>query len=239
MLEILLSILFPQDFCYLCRKTGSFNRQNPWCHECTQKMQHKRQFLPQCSICGKYLLHGEKICESCRKSKPLFVIARAVGPYENEFCKAIQILKFLGRKKLAYKMSKMMAEVVNQEPGFGKPNLVIPVPISRGHRQHRGFNQSELLARGISKALRLPLDTTTLLRVKETPSQRELSREERENNLLYAFKIINNKKIKDKNILLVDDVYTTGSTSRECTRILLEAGAAEVAVITWATGVGF
>lgn len=132
-----------------------------------------------------------------------------------------------------------MAQVVKNEAGFWPLDLIIPVPASRGSLKQRGFSQTELLARQISRCLKVPMNSGILTRVKDTPNQRELTREEREKNLLSAFDIKDKRKIEGKNILLVDDVYTTGSTIRECTRMLLEAGAARVSVVTWATGVSY
>jgi ComF family protein len=145
----------------------------------------------------------------------------------------------MGRKCLAPQMGHLMVRKFQEEPRFGKIDLIVPVPISRKGLQTRGFNQTDLLANQISKELGIKVDSTLIHRIKETPSQVELSREEREKNLLCAFEIKDQEKVADKNILLVDDVYTTGSTGRECTRTLLRAGAARVCIITWATGKGF
>ncbi|MDD4802889.1 MAG: ComF family protein, partial [Syntrophomonas sp.] len=181
----------------------------------------------------------ETLCTDCRNNPPQFEIARAVGPYEEPYRIATKVLKFMGRKHLAPQMGSMMANVIKQEPRFGQIDLIVPVPISQKGLQQRGFNQTELLARQIGKELGIKMDSTVIERVKETPSQTELSREEREKNLLCAFRITDKSNVLNKNILLVDDVYTTGSTGRECTRTLLKAGAARVCIITWATGKGY
>jgi len=144
----------------------------------------------------------------------------------------------MGRKNLSVRMGEMMAEKVRQEPRYKYIDLIVPVPISWSSLKQRGFNQTELLARQISKNLGIPSDPEVICRIKDTPSQTGLSKEEREKNLLAAFQVRHGHKIKGKNILLVDDVYTTGSTSRECTKVLLEAGADRVCVITWASGKG-
>lgn len=192
-----------------------------------------------CSKCGKYLETSAGLCRECSHNPPPFDMARAVGPYQDTYRLAIKIFKFMGRRYLGVKMGHMMAAVVKNEPRFQPLDLVVPVPISKGNLKQRGFNQTEVLGSQIARDLRLKMDSRTLVRIKETPSQRELSREEREKNLLFAFAIKDKSKIYRKNILLVDDVFTTGSTSRECTRVLLEAGAERVCVITWATGKGF
>jgi len=200
------------------------------------KMQKSR---PICQKCGKYLESNEKLCVECSHKTPLFAIARAVGPYDEPYRIAIKVLKFMGRRYLAVKMGQMMACVVKNEPLYWPIDLMVPVPASYASLKQRGFNQTEELGRYMSKKLGVKMDASILARVKETPAQRELTKEEREKNLLCAFKVQNSAKIKNKNILLIDDVYTTGSTSKECTRTLLDGGAARVCVITWATGVGF
>ena len=240
MLNFLVDILFPENVCCVCRTPGRFSSRRPWCLECAQEMQASQTCLPICDVCGKYLETEQKLCQDCRTNPPDFHIARAVGPYDKDGYRiAIKVLKFLGRKYVAGHMGRWMAEVVKNEPRFWPIDLIIPVPASLGSVTQRGFNQTERLARHIARHLKLPMNGNLLLRVKETPAQRELTREEREKNLLCAFKVSDPQRIKGKKILLVDDVYTTGSTARECTRSLLRAGAERVCVITWATGKGF
>lgn len=237
--NFIMDLIFPQNVCCLCRKPGLYNTRNPWCKECCNDLLDLQTSLPICKKCGKYLEDGEGICLDCETNPPLFHVARSVGPYTDSYRIAIKALKFLGKKNLAVRMGSMMACVVKNEPEFWPLDIIVPVPTSKGQMESRGFNQTEVLARQISKDLRLRLITDALIRVKETPSQRELTKEEREKNLLYAFYLKDNKHCYRKNILLVDDVYTTGSTSKECTKMLLDGGANRVSVITWATGQGF
>jgi len=239
MVNCFMDIIFPQYACCICREPGRYATNKPWCTKCEKNMQLLRQNYPICDKCGKYLEKETDLCTDCRNNPPEFSIARAVGPYEEPYRIAIKVLKFLGRKKLAVKMGCMMAETVLLEPRFWPLDLIISVPASKGSLNQQGFNQTEVLGLQISKILQLKMDCTVLRRVKETPSQRELSRLEREKNLLCAFQVSDKKRILGKKILLVDDIYTTGSTSRECTRTLLNAGAEKVSIITWATGKGF
>ncbi len=239
MINLLLDILLPQEQCCLCHKSGRFSSRQPWCQACTDRMMEKKTALAHCDRCGKYLEeNGETICLDCREKNPAFAIARSVGPYEDCYRIAVKLLKFMGRANLARQMGTMMAKVIKEEARFWPLDLIVPVPISPRHLKQRKFNQTELLARQISREIKVRMDPTVLNRVKETPSQRELTKVERERNLIHAFIIKDKDKVKQKNILLVDDVYTTGSTVRECTRVLLEAGAKRVAVITWAAGKG-
>ena len=180
-----------------------------------------------------------QVCLDCQESKPLFSIARAVGPYEGGYRQVIKQFKFLEKKKLACRMAQMMADVVIDTPGYWPLDVVVPVPVSQEGMISRGFNQSELLARRIARYIRVKLMPEVLVRIKMVPPQRDLSREERKKNLINAFAVPNNEWVKGKNVLLVDDVYTTGTTARECSRVLYDAGANRVSVIAWAAGKGF
>ena len=239
MQNLLMDIIFPQQVCCICREPGRYGTRQPWCKKCQESLVVMQDSLPICDKCGKYLDSGEGLCTECYTKSPLFHIARSVGPYDEPYRIAIKVLKFMGRRHLAVRMGHMMAQVIKEETRFWPIDLIVPVPASYGHLKQRGFNQTEELGRQISKELRVKMDATILSRIKETPSQRELSKEEREKNLLCAFRVQDNAKIYRKNLLLVDDVYTTGSTSKECTRTLLDSQAARVCVITWATGIGF
>lgn len=239
MLDPIMDVLFPQGACCICRKPGRYGCRQPWCQECFDTMVQLQESLSNCERCGKYLADDATICSDCSSSPPQFDIARAVGPYDDPYRITTKVLKFMGRKYLAPQMGRMMARKVQSEPRFGKIDLIVPVPISKHSRQVRGFNQTELLARYISKELGVKTECGALVRTRETPNQTELSKEERERNLACVFQVTDPAKVEGKNILLVDDVYTTGATCRECTRALLDAGAARVCVITWATGRGF
>jgi len=239
MLDPILDVLFPQGACCICRKPGRYGSRQPWCRECLDTMLNLQQSGSNCQKCGKYLAEGTTLCTDCRSNPPRFDIARAVGPYEDPYRISTKVLKFMGRKYLALQMGQMMAEKIKSEPGFGQIDMIVPVPISKNSLQVRGFNQTELLARKISKELGVKMECGVLVRTKDTPHQTELSKEERERNMVCVFQVTDPAKVKGKNILLVDDVYTTGATSKECTRALLDAGAGRVCVITWATGRGF
>lgn len=106
--------------------------------------------------------------------------------------------------------------------------IIIPVPITDKKKRRRGFNQSEEMAKTISEATGIPLLTDALIKTKETLPQMELKRDERLENIKNCFKIKKEREIKDKMIILLDDVYTTGSTMEECAKTLKQAGAREV-----------
>ena len=105
---------------------------------------------------------------------------------------------------------------------------MVPVPLSKRKLKRRGFNQAEEIAKELSKILRIPLISSCLVKIKETPSQTELSEKERKEKIRRAFLVKEKQGIEDKKILLVDDVYTTGATIEEAAKVLKEAGAKEV-----------
>jgi competence protein ComFC len=239
MLDHFLDMLFPQEACSICRKPGKYYSKQPWCQECLDRMIELQCSGSTCGKCGKYLPEGQGLCADCRRQEPEFELARAVGPYEEQYRIATKVLKFMGKKYLAPQMGAMMAAKIRSEPDFGSLDVIVPVPLSANSLQVRGFNQTELLAKQIGKELGIRVENEAIIRVKDTPHQTELSKEEREKNLLCAFAVKEGIDLAGKSILLVDDVYTTGSTGRACTRVLLNAGAKRVCLITWATGRGF
>ena len=117
-------------------------------------------------------------------------------------------------------------------------DLLIPVPLHPRRLRERGFNQSLLLARHLSRRLGLPCEAEVLVKVKDTPSQTSLSPAERQRAVRGAFEVMKGERIREKRVLLVDDVFTTGATVNEASRVLLRAGAEEVLVITLARSVG-
>jgi len=135
-------------------------------------------------------------------------------------------------KELAKDLASLIIahfQLLDPPPNFGGGDYVlVPVPLEKRKLKWRGFNQSEEIGKEISKFLNIPLINDILFKIKETLPQVELSEKEREENIKGVFIIRNRKKISGKKILLVDDVYTTGSTMKECAQLLKKAGAKEV-----------
>jgi len=113
-------------------------------------------------------------------------------------------------------------------------DLIIPVPLHPKRLRWRGFNQAVLLARQVSCLIQVPLDPFVLYRCRETPPQTQLAEDERRANVRGAFSLQPEKPIKKKSLLLVDDVYTSGATVNECSRVLTQGGAKQVNVLTFA-----
>lgn len=139
---------------------------------------------------------------------------------------------------LAIELGRYIREHTPPLPLFeAAASLLVPVPLAPKRLKERGFNQALLLAAALGKTLSLPVDTNTLLRVKETKSQVECETpKERQENISGAFALRENSNLKGKTILLVDDVYTSGATMNECARLLRKGGAREIWGVAVAKG---
>jgi len=166
-----------------------------------------------------------------------YAVARAVGLYEETLLKAIHLFKYRGRIGIGKVLGNLMADFAGEIWDMNAFSVIIPVPLHRKRLRERGFNQAVILARQIAKRFSLRIDFLTLRRSVFTEPQVGLGREERSGNVRDAFAIRNPEHIAGQRILLVDDVYTTGSTLTECARALLTAGADSVAVLTLAKAV--
>jgi ComF family protein len=169
---------------------------------------------------------------------PPFERAVAYGRYDGGLRDLIHVLKFQQVRPAAAVLGRMLAETIaNLEQAMPVGTIaVVPVPLHTRKQAQRGFNQAEMIARGALKQLSRPkrfdLCTGILVRRRETGSQIGLTRHQRRENMRGAFAVSDPTRILNRDILLVDDVFTTGATVSECARVLLRAGAARVWVAT-------
>jgi competence protein ComFC len=149
----------------------------------------------------------------------------------------IQKFKYGRKVALGKPLGRLMARGCKEFLVTCKAETIIPVPLHPRRLRWRGFNQSVLLARQIGRAYNLPLDCFTLLRKVDTPPQTQLPEEDRRKNMRGAFALSRKTAVKGKCLLLVDDVYTSGATVNECSRVLKQGGARAVFVLTLARAV--
>jgi ComF family protein len=221
----ILNILYPSN-CPACGNVSDVFHHSPICVSCWSGI--KKYSGPACKICAMPFTseYGE-VCSKCLKKAPFFSRVINYGLYEGVLAEAISHLKFYKLKRLAKPLGSLL--FIFDFSGF---DGIIPVPLSIRSLRERGFNQSLLIARVISKKFNIPLLMDNLRKIKETPPQIGLSAKERLLNLKNAFEV--RGSIQGLRLLLVDDVMTTGATVAECSRELMKAGAKEVTVLTLA-----
>ena len=240
--QSLFSVLFPSD-CRICSQPLLNISRLPVCEECLAGIFPIR--CEVCSICGEGVVSsyaepdedGRLSCPVCRRLRRPFVRAVAYGSYDDALRELVHLLKYNGVRPAAAVLGRMLAEAIaTLQPSFAQtPVLLVPVPLYRGKRHQRGFNQAELIARDALKALKgspLELRTDILVRLRDTHSQIGLTSHQRRENLRGAFAVTRADEVTAREILLVDDVYTTGTTVTECAQVLRRAGAARVWVAT-------
>ncbi len=246
---------FPAD-CRFCDSPLLNVSRLPVCENCLSALRPLKGSY--CTVCGEALhfpgyidastINGaETRCLLCRRANPPYERAVAYGSYEGELRDLIHLLKFQQVRPAASVLGSMLAETIaNLEQTiplgtiFSSTIAVIPVPLHKSKQAQRGFNQAETIARSALKHLARPaiqkkrfeLCTGVLSRRRETGSQIGLTRHQRRENLRGAFAVGDPTRILNRDILLVDDVFTTGTTAAECARVLRRAGAARVWVAT-------
>jgi ComF family protein len=208
-------------------------------------------FLPRiCPGCGNRLTVEEKtVCPACIKKIKLASPDRLCREFERkfqgknivsgftslyvfeegkEFQNIIHALKYSGRFAIGTYLGEQLGKTLLEQIAGWQIDLTIPIPLHQLKKAERGYNQSFYIAKGVSKTLSIPVKQGIVKRKKFTQSQTTMNLKEREENMRGAFKIKKFKELPGKNILLIDDVITTGATISECGRILLEAGANKI-----------
>jgi len=205
----------------------------PLCEICEAKLESKTKNSGLCGNC----LNEIKLINNPTPLKCNDLNVWAVCLYEGTAKKCIHLFKYNSRLNLAAPLSKLMFDFINKNMGCKNFDAIIPVPLHRSRLRERGFNQAEVLARKLSGYTRHSVCTNALKRVKPTLSQTGLCKTKRFTNLQGAFKITKGGFVSGKKILLIDDVFTTGSTINEAAKTLLKAGAESVEALVLARGI--
>jgi ComF family protein len=238
----LFAVFFPSD-CRICNHPLTNISTLPVCRTCLDSVHALDGAL--CSRCGEKLFGAHfqadsgPLCGMCNRAAPPFRRAVAYGAYDGSLRELVHLLKYQQVKPAAALLGKLLHQAL-APIALPESLLTIPVPLWRGKRRTRGFNQAEEIARALVRgvtcssgpATRIQLDTTSLVRQRETISQTGLTRHQRRANVRGAFAVVRKAAVTGRSILLVDDVMTTGTTAGECARVLLKAGAKEVFVAT-------
>ncbi len=205
-----------------------------FCLACADKIELIKE--PLCSICGKAFpkaAGGNHRCADCFKRAPSFSKARAVAHYKGPLVNAIHDFKYRGRAVALSSFATLRHSLLHLN-NLAEADIIVPVPLHIKRLRQRGFNQAVLLAKTFFQNDKEKVRLNLLIRHKQTTPQTGLSGVDRRKNLKNAFRVTNSEEVAGKTVLLVDDVYTTGTTVNECAKMLRRAGAADVQVFTLA-----
>ena len=234
--DSLLTVAYPQ-ICAICSCSVEQRKFGAACESCWSQTRVFTGSETICSKCG-VLSHAQIVpelissvrCRSCDSQS--FTAARAIGLYEGALRESVLLLK--RQPNLSQYVQDLLIETARRSP-LNLATRIIPVPLHQKRRRERGFNQASIMADVLSRALKLSLDEVSLVRVSSTDRYRAgLDAKGREDTVNGAFEVRHPKLIANEQILLVDDVFTTGATVSVCSEALLAAGAQSVFVLTLA-----
>lgn len=230
----MLHVLLP-NMCYACRRDMPFGSRAALCPSCEASVRKTDRRC--CARCGKPLPDGGAHCRSCLTAQAKRLkcsLIRSAVVFGPQIRPAIHAFKYADARHLAAYLADWMERQWIVYPELSQAQVLIPVPLHRKKLRARGYNQSELLARALGSNVGLPVDTVSVLRTRNTPSQTKFGREGRLQNMSGAFSCVNPAAVKGKIVLLVDDVATTGATLEGCAQALRAAGAKKVLAYTLA-----
>jgi ComF family protein len=249
-----ITTVFPDD-CRICFGPMTAWSSVPVCSGCVDAVARLAQHASDgalCKVCGEAMgfesarfaaAMGSQTCTMCRLAPPLYSRAVAFGAYENELREMLHLLKYGRTRSLASRVlgAHLAQTILLLEDDAARDLVVIAVPLFAARAQERGFNQSELLADAALAELRrlrpqwkLTAQHEALERTRDTRELYTLNPRQRRANLRGAFAVAQDEAVRGREVLLIDDILTTGATARECARVLTRAGAAKVWVATLA-----
>lgn len=228
-----LDILYPRH-CPVCHNIIGFRGQKI-CDSCREEL--KPVTGPRCYKCSRPLSDsGQEYCRDCSSRRHFFEQGTGIFPYSTLLQESLYKLKYEKRQEYGTFYGELGALLAKEQISRWKIDIIVPIPLHRKRLEKRGYNQAELIAEAVGERLDLPVDKALLKRKVNTCPQKDLGPVERKANLKNAF--ISKGRLEGGNVLLVDDIYTTGATVDEAARILIKAGADRVYFLVIAIGSG-
>ncbi|MFH1335734.1 MAG: ComF family protein [Candidatus Zixiibacteriota bacterium] len=231
----LLDFIYPQS-CPICKEPVSQDVKGV-CENCWSIL----AILPHsfCPYCKSFFEEEDLVlrhhCLFLNRFEERRIMAvRSLGTFDDYYKILIHRFKYERKIPLGKRLAQSLGEKIVLDMNLSKCDLVIPVPLHRARKRERGFNQSEILAEGVSKVLDVATLNTLLKRKKNTKDQTRLNVQQRKENVEGAFAVTHPDEVTGKWVILVDDVMTTGATLNECAKMLLEAGAERIFAVTLA-----
>lgn len=232
----LASVIFPAP-CRICGELLENASRIPLCEACLACLVPHAG--PICQRCGRSFVSevvseggAQPLCGICRRGLYDFDFARSSSVYTPAVARAIVLLKYEELVPLGRWFAERLSDVVRAFPEQFAVDVVVPVPLHPARPRERGYNQAELIARPLARALRLPCRSYLLVRTRPRPDKLTLTLRERWRSVRGAYAIRQGRRVDKLRVLLVDDVLTTGATFDACSRALRQAGASYVAALT-------
>ncbi len=223
-------LLFPGR-CPVCDKALPMGRKI--CPACEKKLVPIQE--PRCCRCGKPLRdEREEYCGQCRRERHIYDRGLAVFPY-NSIKASLYRFKYQGRREYAEEYGILTARYLGRQILAWQPEGLVPIPLHPKRQRKRGYNQARLLAESLGRQLGIPVYADLLIRSKNTAPLKRMDAAERQNNLKRAFKM-RPDEVKLNTIILIDDIYTTGSTMDAAAAVCREAGVRRIYFVTLAVG---
>lgn len=234
--EQILSLLYP-DICPFCGRILKRGRKEQICPVCQFKLPYI--YEPRCKKCGKPVSKDQQeYCWDCEHHRHYYERGLAVWEHQPIVARSLYQFKYHNRRIYSRFFAKEMVRSYKSIIHNWNIDLIVPIPISKKRKRQRGYNQAELIARDLGILMGIPVESCGLVRIKDTVAQKKLDVQERKRNLFRAFAWRREKKLRG-NVLLIDDIYTTGNTIDAAAKILKEAGAIKVYFLTVSIGEGY
>lgn len=219
--------LFPVHSCLCCGSECDTSDEYRICSRCVSKLRKIDHNF--CQKCGTLIKGDYALCMHCKDIERHFNKARSVYVYDENFAPIILKTKFGRAKTPAIALGKMLADYFATSDVLGDVVTFVPMPASR--QKERGYNQAEEICRQFSLLTQIPM-VDALVKQETSTKQAKLSFNERQQNIVGTFSIKDKNLVKGKCVLLIDDVITTGATTSECAKVLYQAGAKQVDVLS-------
>jgi len=229
----LAELVFFPSFCRLCGRLLERPGERVVCDDCWKKATPHQS--SSCPVCGRFFetAADSHACRKCVENPPPFAVHRSCGRYEGALKDLILLFKYRRLAVLGGGLGRFAFRSVGGDPELWRGiEAVVPVPIHPRRKRGRGFNQAAVFAAELARLEGAPILNGALVKVRNVPPQTSLEAGERERNVRGAYAVRKEAAVRGKILLLADDVYTTGSTIKECSRTLLAAGAKEVRAVT-------
>ena len=231
-------LIYPSNiYCIRCGNIIDDSRPYALCDVCVRTLKWVGERT--CLRCGKILQENylHELCTDCRDMEHRYTRGFTCVEYGSAERELLHRFKYKDKSYLGRKLAEIMYDRIQAEDL--DPDILLPVPMYRRKEKTRGYNQAVILAKSLAELMGKPYDGKLLLRIADTKAMSRLSAGERRRNIQRAFIVSTRKSaiLKNKRVLLLDDIYTTGSTADACAEALIEAGASEIFVFTFASGV--